>query len=95
MNLWEDLGSIGTFFTGVGALAVFRRTRHVTKVNKELHQSLANELEICERRSARQQRDIEKLRNKVSALETDIVVIRKLLPGGEWFTKLGLEDDQS
>jgi hypothetical protein len=45
---------------------------------------LGRELVECNQRT-------EELKNKLSALETEMVTLRKLLPGGEWYRKLGLD----
>lgn len=53
---------------------------------------------LSQRGTKRSLHDCEKdkveLRDRLSALETELVVVRKLLPGGEWYLKLGLDRDQ-
>lgn len=34
----------------------------------------------------------QRCQDRLSALETEMITVRKLLPGGEWHRKLGLED---
>ena len=82
-----DLGGIGTFLGGAGtllgaggSLGLHRHARH-TRV--QLEEALSKHA-ACERRN-------EELEDRISALETTEVTLRKLLPGGEWYRRLGLD----
>jgi len=96
-----DTGGLGALIggcgTGVGGIAAYFRARVVfhresaqlrrevdAQINAE-RLALQRALEECEK-SCREKGD------RISALETDLVTLRKLLPGGEWYRKLGLDE---
>lgn len=87
--------SIGEVVGGAAiAVSTYVRGRHIGK-DKGLDEGAATERQriIAELTSCREREH--KLRTRLSAMETEMVTLRKLLPGGEWYVKLGLEDHPS
>lgn len=52
---------------------------------------IARELADCQDAHRATSKKLNDTEDKLSAIETEMVVLRKLLPGGEWFVKLGLD----
>lgn len=68
---------IAALVTALSSLfETLRRRRKVAVIEKEL---------------ALAQRELRTCQVKHSSLETEMVTLRKLLPGGEWYVKLGLD----
>lgn len=68
---------IAALVTALSSLfETLRRRRKVKAIEDELAQT---------------QKDLRECKVKHSSLETEMVTVRKLLPGGEWFIKLGLD----
>ena len=66
--------------TAIGAALVAVQSKVAQRSGKK---ALEHELRSCRRAH-------EECGDKLSAIETELVVLRKLLPGGEWYRVLGL-----
>lgn len=79
-NIGEAIGGIAI------AVATYVRGKHTGKDKgaDEERRLIVEELTSCKESNR-------KLRVRLSAMETEMVTLRKLLPGGEWYVKLGLD----
>jgi septal ring factor EnvC (AmiA/AmiB activator) len=89
MALFAPL-DIAAFVTSVATLVTALTSRHKSKHDIASSQRDIEGLQAKYWRTRKEHNDCE---DKLSALETEMVVLRKLLPGGDWHRRLGLDKE--